>query len=251
MNNSASANKAWMVIAGLSILTGASLAFVTWFSGDSILPWFGSTDKAQESGVDIANVAMSLGVGLALVACGGFFVLCGGIFFMMRVGPSWAWPAIALAIIVGVVGVMRVTAEFLGLPFMFQVMELVDDRAEERVALARSLPTIEAESELRRLLRDGDCQTRLQALRSLEELGPDAAPAVPELVDVLEEEVHATMVPEASNTLGKLGPAARSAVPRLVELQRTGDPKWRRWGAAWALLTIEPDKANMGELGIE
>ena len=62
-------------------------------------------------------------------------------------------------------------------------------------------------------LSDSDYQIRWKALEALAKLGPQAAPAVPALIDRLEEKNDHNRVVDV---LGNIGPAAAPAVPALL-----------------------------------
>jgi HEAT repeat protein len=74
------------------------------------------------------------------------------------------------------------------------------------------------------LLADEDAATRLLAVQSLGQLGAKAAPAVPALIERMND--PALQLPIV-DTLGKIGSAAAAAVPRLTELATTGGAEWR------------------------
>ncbi len=122
-------------------------------------------------------------------------------------------------------------------------------------------------------------ETRFFAIQGLSRAGPEARPAVPELIGILRESnsknareaaaclgriggiaaVHAAIGllrnPELRiqlrgiQTLSALGPQARSAVPILLELVQTGDPEVRKT-IIGALGTIQPSTPEVGALFI-
>lgn len=61
------------------------------------------------------------------------------------------------------------------------------------------------------------------ALSYLQQLGVDAAPAVPRLIKNLESENNLNIRLQAANTLGAIGPKAQSALPVLNKLSETTD----------------------------
>jgi HEAT repeat protein len=96
-------------------------------------------------------------------------------------------------------------------------------------------------TQLERMLRDGDPDAQSQAAYGLSLHGPDAAQAVPALVDALASS-HALLRQNSALALGRIGPAARAAVPALTDVLR--DPEWTvRRQAAMALGEIGPDAA--------
>jgi len=75
---------------------------------------------------------------------------------------------------------------------------------------------------------------RYEAIAALEELGPDAAAAVPALRDLLRATSDTDMQAEIAKALGSMGTAASAAVPDLVKLLASKD-MWPRYTAAEAL----------------
>ena len=76
-----------------------------------------------------------------------------------------------------------------------------------------------------------EASTRDMAATALGEIGPDAAAAVPQLVQAMRDNSHA-----AADALGRVGPRAADAVPALAEV--VIDPKASvdvREAAAWSL----------------
>ncbi len=61
------------------------------------------------------------------------------------------------------------------------------------------------------------------ALSYLQQLGVDAAPAVPRLIKILEPENNNNVRMQIANTLGAIGPKAQSALPTLNKLSETSD----------------------------
>lgn len=86
-----------------------------------------------------------------------------------------------------------------------------------------------------------DLGARIAAAEALGKLGPDAAPAVPELIKVLAEPLQHSILEDESltfrltviETLGAVGEAAGDGVPELTKLLKTGRPE--RIYAAYAL----------------
>ncbi len=80
-----------------------------------------------------------------------------------------------------------------------------------------SLSAAEPHSEIAQhlhALQDEDYHVRWQALEALGKLGPDSAPAVPALIDALDDEYCRY---RAIHVLGQIGSAAAPAVPMLVD----------------------------------
>ena len=66
-----------------------------------------------------------------------------------------------------------------------------------------------------------DPQLMHSALSYLQQLGVDAAPAVPRLIKILEPENNINVRVQSANTLGAIGPKAQSALPTLTKLSET------------------------------
>ncbi len=88
-------------------------------------------------------------------------------------------------------------------------------------------------------------EERRSATWVLKELGPVAAPAIPELISTMADGDPAICA-SAAMALGEIGRKARSAVPALVEAVRFGIGQ-----AAIALVQIEPDNPALVPLFIE
>lgn len=65
-------------------------------------------------------------------------------------------------------------------------------------------------------------RTRWKAIKELEDLGLDAAPAVPQLVQLLDAPDEATRA-AAADTLGAIGKDATAAIPKLIKLLGDGE----------------------------
>jgi HEAT repeat protein len=61
------------------------------------------------------------------------------------------------------------------------------------------------------------------ALSYLQQLGGDAAPAVPRLIKILEPDKDINVRVQTANTLGSIGPKAQLALPTLNKLSETSD----------------------------
>jgi HEAT repeat protein len=98
---------------------------------------------------------------------------------------------------------------------------LRDFKTDARAAVVEALGRIqdkrpETLTVLRAALKDA--RTRRAALGALTNLGPAAAPAVPDLVTALNDVDFAGMQPLLIAALGRIGPAAKEAVPALLRL---------------------------------
>jgi HEAT repeat protein len=92
--------------------------------------------------------------------------------------------------------------------------------------------------ELRTMLADSSPEVQARGAFGLSLHGPEASPAVPELVEALKRP-DALARQNAALALGAIGPAAASAVPALTDL--LGDSEWAvRRQAALALGEIGP-----------
>ncbi len=69
-------------------------------------------------------------------------------------------------------------------------------------------------------LHDPEPQVRLQAVRALARIGPDAAPAVAALTERLTDS-DLLVRQNAARALGQIGPAAKSAIPQLIQALQT------------------------------
>ena len=83
-------------------------------------------------------------------------------------------------------------------------------------------------------LKDKDWQVRMAAAMALEEIGPRAALAVPDLIQTLERDKREDVRRAAAEALGGVGLATREAISALV---RALDDKsdYVRWAAARTL----------------
>ncbi len=89
-----------------------------------------------------------------------------------------------------------------------------------------------------KLLHNPDDRIRLAAIDALGELGPAAAPAVPDLAGILSEDSDLRM--SAIDTLSNIGPAAAPAVPALIKVLDDKSSGYRGQ-AAQALGNIGPE----------
>jgi HEAT repeat protein len=91
-----------------------------------------------------------------------------------------------------------------------------------------------------RELKSGNLQQQIKAAEALKDLGPLAAPAVPALVEALNDK-NPGLQHEALMTLERIGPAARGAVGDLIKLLENKDKSRLHSGAIDALATIGRD----------
>src|SRR5262249_29905417 len=71
-------------------------------------------------------------------------------------------------------------------------------------------------------LKDGKPNVRVRAAKALGEIGPAAAPAIPDLAELLRDEDVSVRL-AAVTALGEIGPAAKEAVPILIEALQDAD----------------------------
>jgi hypothetical protein len=81
------------------------------------------------------------------------------------------------------------------------------------------------------------------AINVLAEIGPEARPAVPALIALLPSKRIDIHPSEICRALGNIGPDAASAVPALKQILQGGDPG-RQIGAAAALVRIAPEEKS-------
>jgi HEAT repeat protein len=81
--------------------------------------------------------------------------------------------------------------------------------------------------------------TRNAAAYEIAGMGPAAAPAVPALIEALDDEVAAVRFP-VTVALGEIGPAAAAAVPRLLQLMEEDINDEVAAGAKRAIRHIKP-----------
>lgn len=98
------------------------------------------------------------------------------------------------------------------------------------------------------LLKDlEDTETRFWAMRDLEELGLDAAPAVPQLIRLLDDPEGGTRA-TAADTLRAIGKDATAAIPKLVE--RLGEGELPRISTELPISDVGVHAAHaLGEMG--
>jgi HEAT repeat protein len=166
-------------------------------------------------------------------------------------------------------------------PAMEAAMAKADAATGERIILAYASLGPKVVPLAIKALKDKDAKRRERALHVLGHLGPDAAPAVPDLVALLKsgdakEKVETLFVlaaigPKAAPAvepvagalaesdqnvkltagycLGKIGPGAKAASPALEKLLASDD-KMAKLTGVWALLQIAPGDAALGKKAV-
>ncbi|HVR34535.1 MAG TPA: HEAT repeat domain-containing protein [Methylomirabilota bacterium] len=106
-------------------------------------------------------------------------------------------------------------------------LALADPHDSVRGAALQSLSHVEHGSvvalEAGRLLADPKPGVRIDAAQLLKNLGPEAKPAIPALIEALQDE-NADVLRFAAQALGSIGPEARAAVPGLIEVLEEDRP---------------------------
>jgi HEAT repeat protein len=131
-----------------------------------------------------------------------------------------------------------------------ELLTALDDPDEElaraaAVALWRIEKNPSALKTLTRLLRSTDPKVRERAALELgAELGPEAKPAVPDLVKRLFDP-RAAVRSTAAEALGRIGPDAKSAAPALLALLDGDEPAFVQSAACEALGLIEPAEKEL------
>jgi HEAT repeat protein len=84
-------------------------------------------------------------------------------------------------------------------------------------------PSVDVSAQVQ-ALKGTDTDARVNALTELAKAGPDAAPAVPDLIPVLKDN-DALVRRLAAYTLGQIGPKASAALPAIREALNDSDPE--------------------------
>ena len=92
-------------------------------------------------------------------------------------------------------------------------------------------------SEALQALKDNDWQVRTAAAMALEEIGPRAAVAVPDLIQTLEKDKREDVRRAAAEALGSIKPTAMEAISALTRALED-QSAYVRWAAAKALSAI-------------
>jgi HEAT repeat protein len=80
------------------------------------------------------------------------------------------------------------------------------------------------------VLERGDGLAKDRAMKALAQIGPDAAIAVPKLIEIMSgEERLGGLSEQAVATLAAIGPAASPAVSKLIEMAETDQGNARGW----------------------
>src|SRR5262249_4645046 len=102
-----------------------------------------------------------------------------------------------------------------------------DKLLEMRALAAPAVPA------LIRLLDDDDLHVRIRATYALGHVGPGARAAIPRLRRLLNDAQADTLLRlSAAKNLANLGPDAECAVPDLLQLLRNEEPRLRSWAAS-------------------
>ncbi|MDX1945151.1 MAG: HEAT repeat domain-containing protein, partial [Pirellulaceae bacterium] len=102
--------------------------------------------------------------------------------------------------------------------------------------------------ELVKLLQDADPKVRTESLFVLAAIGPKAEAAVAPATALLADPDRDVML-TAGYALGKIGPAAKSAMPALQKLLSSDDQMTHLTGV-WALLKIDPKNQDLGKSAV-
>ena len=132
------------------------------------------------------------------------------------------------------------------LPALVEALNHMDEfiRSSSVRAIA-AIGSPEAFTAVRSMIDDDREWMRLDAVEALGDLGPAAAPAVPELIEFAtgrDENTDFWVKREAVRTLGKIGPGARSAVPELQKLAASDEDEYVRELANEAIERITREK---------
>jgi HEAT repeat protein len=128
-----------------------------------------------------------------------------------------------------------------------------DSEPVVRVEAAAALWHVSGETDtslkiLREALAESDAPVRLRALQALRELGPRAAPALPELVELLRGAGEAALRAEAVAVLRGIGREARLAYNTLHRMTEDPDPAVQQAAAAAIEVVGEPAAADARKL---
>jgi hypothetical protein len=108
-------------------------------------------------------------------------------------------------------------------PALVAALDDSDDGA--RYAAVLALGKIGGDQALQALIKalhHSDWYTRYEAAEALASMGPEAAPAIPDLIEAIDDQ-EMQVGSSAIGALGDIGPAAMQAVPKLIELLASGE----------------------------
>jgi len=118
------------------------------------------------------------------------------------------------------------------------MMEHRDNPLEDRLlALARKIPLV-------RIEQFSPLDPNYEAVQAFKVLGTNAAPAVPQLIEIYNRESNRETKDWVLPTLAEIGPPAKPAVPILLRAI-SGTNMWQRENAARALGEIHTDAAEV------
>jgi HEAT repeat protein len=101
------------------------------------------------------------------------------------------------------------------------------------------------------VLERGDDLAKDRAMKVLGQIGPDAAIAVPKLMEIMSsEELLGGLQEQAIATLAAIGPAASEAVPKLIEIAAEDHANARGW-CIWAFESLGAAAASAVPLLID
>lgn len=124
------------------------------------------------------------------------------------------------------------------IPHLIRLLGKDFDGALEESALALAAIGPASVAPLIRLLGHRVGSTRGHAALALGKIGPAAAPAVPELIELIEDPYRFVWI-SSIESLGQVGPAAEAAIPALIGILASEDLKGRRV-ACQSLIFIGP-----------
>ncbi|MBS0261991.1 MAG: HEAT repeat domain-containing protein [Planctomycetes bacterium] len=127
-----------------------------------------------------------------------------------------------------------------------------DNRVKQAAAAALAITgkkAVEAVSPLAAGMENTDPAVRSSFLGALAAIGPDAEEGLPAVITALADSEHAVRT-AACVTVGKIGAAAKVTAPLLEQHLQDRDPALRL-AAAWALVQVDPKRADLGALCTE
>ncbi len=101
------------------------------------------------------------------------------------------------------------------------------------------------------VLERGDHIAKDRAMKALAQVGPDAAIAVPKLIEIMTSaERLGGLQEQAVATIAAIGPAASAAVPKLIEMAGVDQADTRGWcicalGSIGRASQVEPSFSSM------